>query len=61
MGLIVPAKYEARTKNKKIANILQKHLLKKKEKLSWFELTITEEDAQCLEVLYIISFILLIL
>ena len=43
MGLVVPAKYEVRTKNKKTANILKEHLLKKKEELSWYELTVTEE------------------
>ena len=43
MGLVVPVKYEARTKNKKTANILQEHFLKKKDNLSWYELTITEE------------------
>lgn len=43
IGLVVPTKYKARTKNKKIALTLQKYLLSKKATFPALELNVSDE------------------
>ena len=44
VGLVIPTKYFAYTKMKRIAETLDREIKKYKEKLSYFELTYTPED-----------------
>ena len=44
VGLVIPAKYFAYTKRKQIAETLDQEIKKRKEKLSYFELTYAPED-----------------
>ena len=43
-GLVIHAKYFAYTKRKRIAETLDREIKKRKEKLSYFELTYAPED-----------------
>ena len=44
VGLVIPAKYFTYTKRKRIAETLDREIKKRKENLSYFELTYAPED-----------------